>query len=158
MIDERSIKTDRISGFDQALQNLLAQEKPNIFPESTKEYAKKEDRLYEFDLKRQEWWMSFEYYNDTENFVVTIGFPKSKLTIDKIKLFLEKYLGQYGEKYGYDASRDAVWIWFSKDQVQWDDFVEGQEINAQLVDEFAEEVLTLLDIAEKAEKQLQEKS
>lgn len=156
VVDDSKVKEDRVSKFDQALQTELAERLPNLVPAWTNEYAKKkESRNYETHLMRDKGRIAFDYYKTDEEFYITIGLPKNNPAVKKTKKFLEDYLATFGENFASDADKDEFSIWDEEASViSWDDFLKGNQINMELVKEQADKAVKLLEIAQKAQKEL----
>ena len=157
VVDDKRVRTDRVSMFDQALQNELASRLPEIFPAATDEYAKKlELRPYAFDLIPEEWMAKFEFSKSEEEFYAVIELPNIVGKKKVVEDFLTEELDSHGEKYEIeDVSRNELSI-FVRKKVSWDDFLTNAQINMSLVNKLADETMMLLNFAQMIEKKLED--
>lgn len=155
IIDDSKLKTDRVSVFDQALQNELSGRYPKIIPAWTNEYARKEDRIYEVDMGESMMDIWFEYDKPEEIFSSGVTFSKpKKVKVKETENFLEEYLANYGDAYSCGADRSTFWIYYSDETVTWDDFLVNGQINKQLVSKLADETIKMISVAQKAKEEL----
>lgn len=154
-VDDSKVKTDRVSVFDQALQNVLAEKLPEYVPAWTNEYAKKKpERPYLVLFKHDAGWMSFDYYKEDEEFYTYVGFYKESSAVKKVKDFLKTYLSEY-DTYGFEVDKDEFYIWDGEPiSMSWDDFLKNGQANMDLVNEIADKVVKIFKIAKKASQEI----
>lgn len=154
-VDDKKVKTDRVSVFDQTLQNELAQKFPSLIPQWSNEYAmKKNDREYIIYLNKDDGWIVFNYSREEETFSITVGFPKGELTIKKTKELLEKALAQYEDKYEFDADKTEFWIWLNITSFTWDDFLSHNQVNMDIANQIVNMSVELLQITQQIARNL----
>ena len=159
VVDDKRVRTDRVTMFDQALQYELESRMPEVFPAATDEYAKKIGyRTYEFDMMRRGWEVKFEYSKSDEIFYGCIKLPNTAGKKKKVKDFLDNELEASGGKYRYEkVTTDFIEnIYFTRESMAWDDFLANGQINMTLVNELAGETIKLLKFAQYIEKELEE--
>lgn len=155
VFDDSKVKTDRVTFFDRALQNELAERLPQLLQPATNEYAKKKDREYEIDFQDGKGWIVFNYYKVDETFGISVGMPKPRVTVPNTKKFLKDFLDHYEDEYEYYVDKDIFGIWINISGIAWDMFMTGNQVNANLIKFLADEIVKLLKIAQKAETGLE---
>lgn len=156
-VDDKSVKTDRVTVFDQNLQNELATRLPKLVPAWSDEYAKRtEYRDYEIKLRQNLGELWLEFNKDEEEFYGVVAL-ENPITKKKANEFISEFLENYGGSFEIeDVTKDKISFFFRSKGVSRDDLLVNGKLNTELLNSLAEKTVKLLEAGMKAKDELEE--